>query len=107
MSKIIVEKTRIIGTKCDVYSAWEVDHGDHSTIQHIDGVRYGRVGTRRLPAELEALPARTQERSDAVRAFHAKQYQEAYLAIYEKHPEVYSLAKLENHDMGEITIWEA
>lgn len=86
-----------------VYSAYEIDHSNHSTITYFDGVCYGRVGTIDLPAELDALPARSETRSTAVRAFHASEYDRAYNAILAAFP-----ALANNPDvvrtMGEIEI---
>lgn len=98
-NSITVQKTRIIGTRLDVYSAWE-PYAGHSTLTHVDGVRYGRIGTAPLPAALEALPAMSDERSRAVRAWHADEYRRAYVAIESAHPETRGASR----DMGEIEV---
>lgn len=98
MSKI-VHKTRIIGTKLTVFSVWE-PYAGHTTTMTIDGQRCGRVGSRLLPAELNALRAMSEERYVAVKAWHAAQYGEAYAAIVAAHPE----AAEGRRDMGEIEV---
>ncbi len=101
----IVTATRIIGTSCVVYTAWEPHTGDmlggnHSTQQTIDGVRMGRIGTRRLPAHLDDLPAGSDERLQAVREWQRTEEQRAYACILTKHPEVATGTR----DMGEICV---
>ena len=88
----------IIGTDALIYSAWEPDTG-HSTITRIDDQRVGRVGTRRLTSELDALPARSAERYSAVDSWHADQYTAAYAAIESAFPE----SAGGTHSMGEVT----
>lgn len=86
----VIQKTRIIGMNLDVYSAWEPteDHA-HSTITTFEdyGPWYGRVATRRLTPELDALPAMSRERSEAVGRWHEAQYEEAYALILAAFPE--------------------
>jgi hypothetical protein len=94
-----IQQTRIIGTNVVVYSAWEPMAG-HSTMTTIDGAWWGRIGCRPLPAELDALPARSDERFLAVTEWHEAQYQEAYSAILAQAPE----ARGGYLKMGEITI---
>jgi calcineurin-like phosphoesterase family protein len=110
----MVRATQIIGTDITVYSVWErsayilapvnehmtVGRHDHSTITHIDGVLYGRLGTRRCPPELDKLPAYSDERFDAVTAFQQAQYQEAYDIILAHYP-ITGLTVI-RMDMGEI-----
>lgn len=105
---MIVQKVAIIGTSIRDYSAWELTSPvgasmfGHSNITTIDGAWYGRVGTRRLTAELDALPAYTSERSAAVQCFHAAQYAEAYCAIVAAFPET----KDGSRSSGVITMQE-
>ena len=75
--------------------------GEHSTITHIEGRCYGQVGTERLPRWIDALPAMTEERSAAVRSWHALNYGRAYEAIEAAVPQA---AEPRLRDMGEITI---
>lgn len=98
----IVRKSRIIGTRIDVYVVWEPSAltGQHSSLTTIDGKWYGRVGTRPLPAALDALPAMSDERYNAVKRFHEEQYQEAYALIIATHPEAF----YGRPDMGEIVV---
>lgn len=97
----LIQRTRIIGTKIVAFTAWEVDHGDHSTITHVGGVRYGRVGTTRIPAELDALRPGSDERYERVHAFIAADRERAYEAILAACPE----ARDGRRDgMGEIEV---
>lgn len=86
-SGIKVQRTEIIGGGV-TYSAWAPSSltGNHGTISTIDGAWYGRLGTERLPADLEALPAMTEQRSTAVRAWQNTRYEAAYEAILEAFP---------------------
>lgn len=99
MNAIKIQATKIIGTRVTVYTAWELDDG-HSTITHIDGVRYGRVGTARIPAAIDKLKPGSEERSVAVRGWYDAQYRRAYDLIVAEHP---ALAN-ERRDMGEIEV---
>jgi len=82
---------RVIGTDSWTVAAYEPSSiaGPHSSIHSFDWIDqvlrissyWGRIGTRRLPADLEALPARSQERLDAVRAHKASEYEEAHAII--------------------------
>jgi hypothetical protein len=105
---LIVERYNIIGTRRWVYDAWEPSERNgempfsHSTIRTVDGRWMGRIGTRRLPAELEALPAYSSERARAVGAFHEAQYEEAYAAIIAAFP----AAEHGCRSMGEIATVE-
>lgn len=92
-----VMRNRIIGTDTVVWSAWEPYDG-HSALTWIDGEKVGRIGTRRLPADLDALPAYSDERIRAVRAWHEAQYQDAYAAIIATVPWLTGYKT----DMGEI-----
>lgn len=81
----IVQRTKIHGGgPMYHYSAWRPMSGcaftnhSFSTITHIDGRLHGRVGTDRLPANLDALPAMTDERSKAVRQWHTRLYELTY-----------------------------
>ncbi len=79
---IKVTGQRIMGTSTTVYEAYEPSSvaGNHSTITTIDGEWFGKIATRRLPAEINAMPIGL-ERSAAVDAFHKARYAEAYAAI--------------------------
>jgi hypothetical protein len=78
-----VQRVRIAGTNYHVFSAWEPSShfGKHYSITTIDGQIYGRVGTERLPDELEKLPAFSQERGEQVIAWRQEQYQRSYQMI--------------------------
>ena len=99
MMKPLIKLTTIGQTT--IYSAWEPGKvmGNHTSITRIDEEWYGQIGSRMLPAELEALPAYTQERLDKVQAWQEAQYTEAYHAIREE-VEVPGSAR---YSMGEIS----
>lgn len=97
---IKIQVTKIIGTKITAYSAWEPEAG-HSTITHIDGVRYGRVGTSKLPTELAALKPGSDERYERVHTFFNADKERAYAAILAQHPEA---ATGQRDGMGEIEV---
>jgi len=95
---------QIIDTTTVVYSAWTPSRliGRHSTITSFDGAPgwWGRLGSERLPVELEGLKPGSDERIAAVRAFHDACYQAAYEAILAEHPE----AAGGRRSMGEIEV---
>lgn len=101
---MVVHRYGIIGTRSVVYAVYEPSAvcGKHSTITHQFGQWYGRVGTRPLTPELDALKAMSQERFDSVGAFHEAQYQEAYKVIESTFPEVSNYGQYRS--MGEISI---
>lgn len=103
VGEIVVTRVRIAGTRCLVYSAWEPsqDGTYHSTITHRGAVRYGRVGTRGIPAELDALPYGA-ERARRVRAWYDADYARAYPLIEAAFPEA---ALGERRGMGEIEVF--
>ena len=83
--QIIIRHHRVIGTQIDVLVAWEpATWYSHSTVTYIDDVLHGRVGTRRIPAEIDALD-RGEERTNAVWEWYAKSQEAAHRAI-EAHP---------------------
>ncbi len=89
---------QIIGTSLEIIQAWEPVAG-HSEITTIDGERCGRIGTRRITAELDAMP-RGDARIAAVGAFYKTQNQEAYQIIEAAHAD----ASTGRHRHGEIEI---
>ncbi len=97
-----VHKYNIIGTNLIVYNAWEPSSitGKHSTITFIDSKCYGQIGTRRMPPEIDVLPAGSEERIKAVRRNYEEQYQEAYRIIIEAFPE----ASAGTRDMSDIEV---
>jgi hypothetical protein len=112
---VVVKRTRIIGTATVIYDAWEptrlMDATDgHSTIcSGSDCARagwLGRVGTKRLPRELDALPANSTERLLAVRSWHAQEYDRAHAAILDAYPELGDAIGIRSMDMGEIVTRE-
>lgn len=98
-----VTRTRIIGTRTFVYSAYE-PYNSHHTFTHIDGVRVGRVASREISRKMDQLPAYSEERSTAVRAFLAANRHVAYVAILAAFPEAQDAGLRDN---GDIEIQEA
>ena len=104
---ICIERTRIIGTDTVVFSAWEPSRGtispnafSHSSISTLGGDSFwGQIGSRHLPIQLSTLPATSPERSAAVRAYHAGEYQRAYALIRAEYPDIPADSR---EDMGEI-----
>lgn len=99
-----VEKYRILGTQEWVYRALRPTDGGsfrgYSSFATTCGICCGYVGTELLPADLDALPAYSRERSDAVDRWHHERYQDAYEAIHKAFPE--STGGV--HRSGEITL---
>jgi hypothetical protein len=94
-----VRRTRIAGTNCHVYTVWESSAlmGPHSTItSNPAGGWFGRLGTRRLPNAVDAIPVGP-VRFVAVDCHHAAQYRLAYAAIRTAFGAIEGRA-----DMGEI-----
>lgn len=102
-TEIVVKETKILMSPFVVFSAWEPYDG-HGTSMTIDGKNYGRVGTSRIPAVIDALPARSNERSDAYRLWKNEEYKRAYDAIIESRPGILDNVNV-RMDMGEIEIW--
>jgi len=101
--QVKVHAVRIIGTRLVVYSAYEYGDGTtrtHSTVQNFNGRYWGRIGCASLPAELDALPARSDERWAAVRTWQASEYERAYAAIVATFP----AAADGRRSMGDITV---
>ena len=72
----VVNRYNLIGTERLEYTVWEpagptILDNTHSSITFIDGKLYGEVHTRRVPADLDKLPAWTHERVTAVQAWQA------------------------------------
>jgi hypothetical protein len=102
---ILVRRSRLLGTVTLMFHAWAPIDGitasPYSTITHDKDRWWGRLGTERnLPAELEALPPRSQERWDRVHAWHEEQYQRAYQIIERAFPEAVD----GHHSMGDVTL---
>jgi len=85
--RYLIHRYAISGTNLTVYEVREPSElcGPHSNIMrhkhpHHSGY-WGELGTRRLPPELDSLPAMSEERASAVRAYHDALYSLAYEAI--------------------------
>lgn len=108
----IVQATHILGTCSIVLSAWEAmkfKSYSHSTITtfEIDGKAqwYGKVSTRNISDELNALPAYTEERYQAVKAHYAELNRESEMVIKATFPETQStLFNSTVNSFGEIEV---
>ena len=71
------------------YSAWEPIQLTDSywTVREIGGDRFGKVGTRRIPEEIDALPVYSMHRIEAVEDWYASQRERAFRAIVAAHSE--------------------
>ena len=69
----IIQRYNIIGTTHIEYRVWEFSghilDNNHSCITFIDGKLYGELHSRRVPADLDKLPAWTTERVKAIQAW--------------------------------------
>lgn len=85
----IVQKYSIIGTTLVDYTVWEPSRmmGAHSTITTFDGKWYGSITTRPLPAEIEALPVGSEERSISCNAFFCDNEEEAKAIVRSTFPQ--------------------
>lgn len=86
---IVIQKYRIIGTESVIHVAYERSSvlGAHASISFIGDECFGRIGTKRPPAEIDALPAGP-ERIARVGEWYEAEYQRAYTAILTAHPEL-------------------
>ena len=98
---LVVNAYRIIATDFVVIQACEPCNG-HSTLQTFDGKSYGRIGSRKLPHDIDLLPGMSEERYVAVKAWHDREYQEAYDTIEALFPEVKGMVQVRG--MGEIEV---
>lgn len=91
MMIVRVRKTRTIGTDIDAYSAWTPTDlmGDYTFITKFEGSGWwGQLGCERiLPPELERLPAMSDQRVFAVKAWQEANDLRAYAFIIAAHPE--------------------
>lgn len=93
-------------SRTTLYVAWERDANNHSTITYGLGSHdgcFGQIGTINIPAELDALPAMTDVRSNAVRAFRTADHDRAYAAILAAYPELAANPRA-RRSMGEIEV---
>ena len=110
IGEIVVQRSRMGGysgtdTEVYVYSAFvptpSIMGGPFSTVTTIGEKWYGQLGTeRQLPAALEALPARSEERYTAVSEWHKLKHDQAYLVIEQAFPETLG----GSHEMGRIYV---
>lgn len=88
--RYVVHAYSICTTEVVVIEALESgDWGSHTTTcTDPDGARLGRIGSRVLPASLDALPAYSRERIIAVREWREAQHDEAQAVIDAAFPNV-------------------
>lgn len=97
-----VHRYNILTTIHVIYAVYEpgANWYTHSTLHH-DGSEYlGRLGTRTLPPDIDALPAMSDARIEAVREYHQMQYNLAYQVILTAYPHLSNYPHV--CDMGEI-----
>jgi hypothetical protein len=101
MTEYLVYRFRVLGTRMTVYAVYEPTYNgaDHGTVTTFHGRWYGRVGTRRIPPEIQALPL-GEERTRAVEAHYSQQYELAYQVILRAFPE----AADGEREAGEIVV---
>lgn len=91
---LIARRYRIIGTDHYEYEALRptADGGyrGYSSFSRVDDVLCGVVGSELLPADLDALPVYSHERSQAVKAWGDARHAEARQAIVQAFPEARS-----------------
>jgi len=108
VGQFLVRRYRILGTQTVVYDAWEPDERiartgveifGHSMLTHHAGRWWGQIGTGPLPASVDALPTRSDERSHAYRVWAVAEHARAYALIMQAFPE----AATGRRHAGEIT----
>lgn len=95
VTEFVAHRYQIATTATVVHEVYEADDG-HSTTRSVPtgefqlvdrgAVWLGKVGTRKLPPELERLPVGQQPRIDRVVEFHREQRREAYAVLLEAYP---------------------
>lgn len=87
--EVRTKRRQIIGTKTVVFSAWVPSAlmGGHTSLDRFDGDNrwWGQMGTERLPPELEALPAYSQQRLEAVQRWQRQKNEAALDRIMAEH----------------------
>lgn len=86
--KNIITRRYIIGTRRIVFTAWEPQHPQHSTVMHIDGKPYGRVGTLGLDLCTAKYPYGTRERIALLDEHRKIQHEKAYREIFNEYPDL-------------------
>ena len=104
---LYVRRTRIGGTEIYAYDVYSPNYKNYSTVSYcsvIEGISVGKVGTSNtIPAEIDALPARSEARLIAYRAWRDAEYQVAYNAILAAFPELATNPNA-RRDMGSIEV---
>lgn len=110
MRELVVQRIPIIASSTVVFTVYEKTvfdldaRGGHSTITTFDGHEgwYGRLGTRRLSDEINAIPV-GEKRFEAVDGWQRAQHQEAYEAILAVYPGLKNDPTASYHS-GEVSI---
>lgn len=113
MTQTTIKATHILTTPRVVLTAWEPTDGlagAHGSISTIDGAWVGNVATRRLPAEIEALPAGSEKRFEAALAWREALRSEIVGAIRDALacPSLLGLprwSRLDESDRTEVVLW--
>lgn len=82
----VIRRFNVLTTDRWVYDVWE-PYGSHSSLTTIDGEHLGEVSRRPLPREIEGMKHWSDERIEAVRAFHRANWEECAQSILEAFPE--------------------
>ena len=88
---IKVEQVDMLDSNETVYKAWEPTEllaGKHSTKTFIDNNLYGQIGRNPDKTLFEHLESGSNKRWLAVKKAFQKEYNKAYEAIYNEHPEL-------------------
>ena len=108
LDRLLVRRYRILGTRFWVHDAWApidryIPGGPFGTVTHANDRWWGRLGTERdRPPEIDALPARSDERISAVQAWHEERYQHAYALLLRAFPTAF----YGQRSLGENTLTE-
>lgn len=90
VGNVIVHKFEMLpkGSGRVIFGAYEASSyfGDHSSLMTIEGQTCGSIASRRIPAEIDALPVGP-VRWEALDAFRAANLREAFAAILAAFPE--------------------
>lgn len=92
MTEPLITTRQIIGTSVTVYEAWEpstlIDgFPSHTTLRRIEGVWYGAIPSRTLPARIEQMPVGDERHLEAA-YWRTSNEIEAVTAILAAHPDL-------------------
>jgi len=106
---LFVQRVPICASSTVVFTVYEqtaspFGNNGHSTVTTFDGHEgwFGRLGTRTLPAWINAIPV-GQERFEAVKGWRRLQNDEAYRAIVEVYPDL-ACDEAARFEHGEVSL---